>query len=113
MLATVGEYVTEARTLLQDKTSPFRYTDAELKAALGMALYEMHRLRYDLFMGAPPDVVSSTGDGTAITLDTRYRMPLVWYMVGQAFLRDEEEADLTKAAGFKDRFTSTLTKPEA
>ena len=44
-LATVAEYVAEARRLLQDQTTPYRTATGELQDALGIALYEMRRLR--------------------------------------------------------------------
>jgi hypothetical protein len=110
-LSTVAEYVAKARELLQDKTAPYRYTDAELKGSLGMALYEARRLRPDLFIGTngiPQDVDLNSGDATVVTMDQQYRMQLVYYIVGDARMRDEEEGSDQLAAAYKKTFSAQL-----
>lgn len=109
MLATVGDYVAEARTLLQDRVAPFRYTTADLKGALGLGLYEARRLRPDLFVaGVVQEVDSATADGTAVALDRQYRMTLVYYVAGHASLRDLEESADGRGAAFKRQFIAQL-----
>lgn len=109
MLATVGDYVTEARTLLQDSRTPYRYPTADLKGALGLALYEARKLRPDLFVGgAVQDIEGTTADGTTVTMDRQFRMALVYYIVGHAAMRDEEEGSDTRGAAFKRAFAVQL-----
>ena len=108
-LSTIGDYVTQARVLLQDTQSVKRYTDGELKDALGVGLYEMRRLRPDLFPGgAAPDYGSSTGDGTAVALDVQYRMALLHYMAAHMYMREEEEGAQQLARAYKQVFGSQL-----
>lgn len=108
-LATVADYVAEARRLLQDQTTPYRTATGELQDALGIALYEMRRLRPDLFPGGVVqnvDAVSSSA--LAITLNQMYRMALVYYMVGHALLKDEEEGQQQLARTYKQQFGAQL-----
>ena len=46
-LDTVQDYITDARVLLQDLISPYRYDDPSLLTALNVALLEARRLRAD------------------------------------------------------------------
>lgn len=109
MLATVGDYVSEARALLQDRLTPFRYATADLKGALGLGLYEARKLRPDLFAGGTvPDVDGGTADGTAVVMDRQFRMALVYYIVGHISMRDEEEGSDSRGAAFKRAFAVQL-----
>jgi hypothetical protein len=112
-LDTVANYVTEARTILQDATVPYRYSDADLKNALGLGIYEVRRLRPDLFLGhnthTMPDITSATADGTTVTFDKMYRMVLVHFIVGHVTKRDEEEASEARAAAFLQAALGSLT----
>lgn len=108
-LNTVSEYVTKTRELLQDTTAPNRYSSGDLKDALGFALSEARRLRPDLFpAGAVPDINSATSDGTAVVMDVQYRLALVYYMVGHAMLRDDEEGSQQLARTYKQQFGAQL-----
>ena len=49
-LETVGQYLEEARRLLQDEIAPYRYPDDDLIDALNIGLLEARRLRADLFL---------------------------------------------------------------
>jgi hypothetical protein len=110
MLDTVGDYLTEARVLLQDQTAPHRYPDTELKSALGMGIYETRRMRPDLFVfaGSTPDISSSSDDDDPVPVDEQYRLALVYFVVGQMGLRDEEEAAEARAAGYQRLFVAKL-----
>lgn len=48
---TVGGYLRDARTILQDKVPPYRYTNIELVRAFNLTLMEARRIRPDLFVG--------------------------------------------------------------
>jgi hypothetical protein len=108
-LDTVSEYVAQAREILQDTNAPQRYSTSDLKGALGFAIMEARRLRYDLFPdGRVPDIDRQSSDQTAVPIDLQYRMALVYYMVGHAMLRDEEEGSQQLARAYKAQFGSQL-----
>lgn len=108
-LATVANFITTARVLLQDGTVPYRYSDAELLVALGMAMLEARRLRTDLFIGRASTIPSyTTNDATAVVIDDQYRPALLYYIVGHAQLRDAEDTQDSRAMGFIGKFTSHM-----
>jgi len=79
-LETVGQYLSEARRLLQDEYAPsYRYPDRDLVEALNIGLLEARRLRPDLFLplfDVPFVDTAGTIDTTAkITLDPMRRFP--------------------------------------
>ena len=112
-LDTVGQYIIEARRLLQDTRVPYRYSDADLIDTLNIGLLEARRLRADLFLplfdipwvdpsgGAPALAVQ-------ITFDPMYRQSLIYYMVGRAQLRDDESTTDQRAAAMLTKFTQQL-----
>jgi hypothetical protein len=108
-LETVAKYITAARVLLQDtKNTPYRYPDADLLAALSEAFPEAKKLRPDLFIVTPLQDFA-VNDATVVTFDPMYRTALVYYMVGRAQLRDDEETQDQRAAAFLSMFTAKLT----
>lgn len=110
-LDTVADYVAEARILLQDTISPYRYADADLYNALNIAQYEALKLRPDLFLTS--DTVALTNytavDATVVPIDQRYRQAFVYFMCGLAQLRDEENTQDTRSAVFMQKFVAQLT----
>jgi hypothetical protein len=110
-LDTVGQYLQEARVLLQDKNVPYRYADNELVACLNSAILEARRLRADLFLPlyVIPYANETTVDmATKVPMDPMYRPALVYYIVGKAQLRDEESTTDARAAAFLTKFTQQL-----
>lgn len=108
VLATVSQYVSLARTLLQDTVdSPYRYPDADLVLALSLALAEAKKLRPDLFINLALQSFT-TNDTTAVTMDEMYRIPLVYYMIGHVQLRDDEQVQDQRAAAFIGMFRTQL-----
>lgn len=111
-LDSVGQYLEEARRLLQDEVVPYRYPDDDLVDALNIGLLEARRLRADLFLplfDVPWVNPSGTIDSTAkITFDPMYRQSLVYYIVGRAQLRDDESTTDTRAAALITKFTQQL-----
>lgn len=51
-LETVTDYITSARTLLQDLVAPNRYQDTELVLGLDMCLLELSRVRPDVMLAS-------------------------------------------------------------
>jgi hypothetical protein len=112
VLNTVADYIAQARTILQDTTaSAYRYSDNDLKEALGLAIYETRRIRPDLFLGhnttTVPDIDSATTTNTPVTMDRQYRVALVHFMVGHVGKRDEEEAS-DRAGAFLNAYRTQL-----
>jgi hypothetical protein len=111
-LETVGQYLEEARRLLQDEITPYRYPDDDLVDALNIGLMEARRLRADLFLplfDIPWNNPAGTIDMAAkITLDPMYRSSLVYYVVGRAQLRDDESTTDQRAAAMLTKFTAQL-----
>jgi len=113
-LDTVAKYVTAARVLLQDKVAPYRYSDDELCLALSLAMIEARRLRADLFIGRSDAVPSYTAnDTTAVVFDQQYRTAILYYMVGHAQLRDEEDTQDARASVFLNKFAAQLLTIQA
>lgn len=110
-LDTVQDYVDRARVLLLDTLAPYRYEDTDLVEALNMGVLEARRLRPELFRSyfrtSLPDY-STAAMNAAVDIDPQYRVAFVYYVCGQAQLRDDENVQDTRAAQFLNLFTSKL-----
>lgn len=110
-LDTVAQYINEARILLQDTVPTYRYGDAELLMALNLGIMTARRNRPDLFMevtAIPQFTTADIAAGTAFAMDVQYRVAFLFFMVGFAQLRDEEDTQDTRAAAFIGKFTQQL-----
>lgn len=108
-LETVSDYIAYARELLQDtKDTPYRYSDMSLVRALALSLPEAKKLRPDLFLNVTIPSITAN-DITPVPMDEMYRTALVYYMVGIAQLRDDEEVQDQRAAAFLTMFQAKLT----
>jgi hypothetical protein len=76
----------------------------------------MRRLRPDLllnyFNGSIPKY-ASTSQSTSVDCDVQYRIALLYYICGQAQLRDEEATQDGRATVFINKFTAQLLTIEA
>lgn len=107
-LDTVQNYVDDARVLLQDQRAPYRYPDADLVLALNMSLLEAKKLRPDLYINRTIPAYSIASPSTSVVIDDVYRVAHLYYVVGQAQLRDDEEVQDQRAAAFLNMFTQKL-----
>jgi hypothetical protein len=113
-LATVTDYVNEARTLLQDKIAPYRYADDELMSALNVTLLDARRLRPDLFLGDGTTTSLSevqsfiTLDTTAVNIEQGFRLAVLLGVVGHAIARDQEDVQDARADAFLKKFRDKL-----
>lgn len=108
-LSTLGDYLAESRRLLQDTVVPYRYPDLDLVEAFNIGLMEARRLRADLFLPSFDVPVFAVGDvGSNVTFDPMYRSALVYYVVGRAQLRDDEQTQDARAASLLTKFTAQL-----
>jgi hypothetical protein len=111
-LDTVGKIIGYARTLLQDTYEPaYRYPTADLIDALNAGLLDARRLRPDLFLYTPTNVPFYTTPDEVIDLDQQYRLALVYFILGTAQFRDEEDVTDARAGLFMLKFTSMLIEP--
>lgn len=113
-LDTVAKYVTAARTLLSDTVEPYRYSDGSLVFGLSASLLEARKLRPDLFLGRLDDVPEFTAnDSSEVEFDQQYRVALLYYIVGHAQLRDDEDTQDARAATFLNKFLGQLLSIQA
>lgn len=107
-LDTVQNYIDGARVLLQDQAVPYRYPDADLVLALNMSLLEAKKLRPDLFLNRTIPAYSTGAMGASVVVDEMYRVAHLYYVVGQAQMRDDENVQDQRAAAFLGMFQSKL-----
>jgi len=110
-LDTVGKITDYARVLLQDTLEPYRYPTVSLIENLNAGLLDARRLRPDLFLYTATDVPSYVATSEVVDIDQQYRMALVYFVAGQAQLRDEEDVTDARSMLFIQKFTSMLTEP--
>jgi len=107
-LDTVQDYVKAARVLLQDQVAPYRYPDTDLVQALSFAMLEARKQRPDLFLNSAPQNYTIV-DTTKVAVDIQYRVAILYYVCGTAQLRDDENTQDSRAAGFLAKFSSAMT----
>jgi len=113
-LETVANFVDTARVLLQDRISPYRYETDQLVTALNIALSDARRLRPDLFLPnfeIPFYPVETLN--TKVQFPEFYKSALLYYIVGFAQLRDEEDTSDARAAALMQKFSGTLLGGQA
>lgn len=123
VLETVQDYVSQARILLQDTVAPYRYDDASLVTALNFAFYEIARLRPDILIGLEVNQRTATqidtGDANVsnydvaymadvVALPVSYRIAALYFICGNAQLRDTEDVQDARAVAFINKFTQQL-----
>jgi hypothetical protein len=110
-LETVSDYLLDARALLQDTRVPYRYSDDDLLRNLNVGLQNARKLRPDLFLPqvdmVPPQYTASDLAKT-IPIEYGFREPFVYFMVGRAQLRDQEDTQDARAAGLLNKFVAQL-----
>lgn len=133
-LVTVADYVTQARSLLQDTTAQgsisgsYRYSDDDIITALNMAMYEIARVRADMLiestyrkttatrmtLAAPTITAYSSADQSpTIPIPDAYRLPLLYFIVGYVQLRDAEDVQDARASQFINKFAAQLMAVQA
>lgn len=101
-LETVADYIEDARTLLLDVISPYRYDDASLLVALNVSLLEGRRLRPDLFVFSCGNKVPAffTVDASVVPVEEQFRLAFLHGLVGHALERDQEDVQDTRSQAF-------------
>lgn len=115
-LDTVQDYIDRARVLLLDQVEPYRYPTNELIESLNEGILEARRLRPDLlksyFRSSLPDFDGSNM-AAEVPIDPQYRVAFVYYVCGQAQLRDDENTQDSRAAAFLNKFVAQMTSIQA
>lgn len=108
-LGTVSDMIRQARVLLQDTVEEYRYSDQTLMDNINRGLLEARRLRPELmrsyFSTGTPEVTATTDD---VPIDEQYRVALLYYVVGQAQLEDDENTQDARATVFIQKFLAQM-----
>lgn len=107
VLQTVNDYFEDARTLLLDRTPPFRYDNDSCLVALNMSLIRTKDLRPDIMTRGVP--AYSAVDGQAVPVPGKFRLAVLYGMVGHALIRDQEDVQDERATMFLNRQEILLT----
>jgi hypothetical protein len=110
-LETVSDYITDARTLLLDTISPFRYDDKSLLIALNLALMEGRRVRPDLFVYKHGNRVPhyDSVSGAVVPIEPQFRKAFVYGLASHALARDQEDVQDQRSNAFMQVMMSILT----
>lgn len=112
MSKTVADILTEARGYLQDTSAEPRYSQEDLISFLNDAVFEIRRLRPDLFLGTYGQPVIQYDDTELLELFAfpQYATATGYFVAGSAELRDDEFVDDNRAMTLLARFSSMLLK---
>lgn len=113
----VSDYITAVRNLLQDKVSPFRYTDQDCVDALNDCMGEISRIRPDIFLDLKyqntlgngdirdgvPQLYLATAQTETVAVPSNYYMAVIWHMTGFLQLYDVSDTQDTRGAAFIER----------
>ncbi len=114
-LETVEDYISDARTLLQDTIAPYRYDDPSLLVAFNVTILEAYRLRPDLFRfhkergqwgHSPPNFAYV--DSEEVKIEPAFRLAFVYGTVAHALARDQEDVQDNRANSFMNLFSNIL-----
>lgn len=117
VLESVKDYIDDARTLLLDKTFPYRYDDNSLLVALNMSLQTARRLRADLFVHRGTTYVPSydSVSGEEVPIEPQFRLAIVYGILGHALMRDQEDIQDQRATSMfsaqEYMLTGAITRP--
>jgi hypothetical protein len=122
LYATVEEYIDAVRFLLQDMIEPYRYPDDKVVDALNMAMFEISRVRPDIFLDLKyqrplrkgdindgiPSWFSSASPNDIVPIPSKYIMPVRWYMEGWLQTTDVTDTTDQRAQAFITKFQMQL-----
>lgn len=117
---TIDDAITEARLIVSDARTPYRYDDTSMVRHLNTALAEVYRYRPDAYIGnfttatlgvnnVTNYVVADLGTSTLFPLDNRlYFNPVVFFIAGRAELADDEFTENSRATALLQSFRAML-----
>jgi len=109
---TVGDVIKRSRDILQDTVSEeYRYTDDSLVGIFNDSIAEIKRLRPDAFIYGE-DLPSFTASEFAsdFPLAEIFFQPAVYFIAGQAELRDDEFTVENRAMTLLSQFSNMLVR---
>ncbi len=109
-LDTVADYISDARTLLQDIIAPYRYDDESMLVAFNVTLLEVRRVRADLFVFHHHERVPSytTVNTQPVEMEHPFRLALVYGTCAHALARDQEDVQDARSTNFMRVFYDML-----
>lgn len=113
---TLGQLDTDVRAIANDviqTDGQFRYTDAEVYAAINDALQQLRMRRPDAFLGMGlrnvlPLYNSATDAAVFFPLDNIYYPAVLWYVVGRLEMKEDTFADDKRAATLMQQFSMMI-----
>lgn len=111
MPKTIDNVLEDARVILND-TDGERYTDAELVSDLNSAISMTKMLRPDAFIvgeALPEFTVSDLNSNTDFPMPEIFYQSFVYYLAGNAELRDDEFAVDNRAMALLSAYRRNLT----
>jgi len=115
-LLTVANYISSARQLLQDETSPYRYSDDDIVLSLNLAISEARRVRPELFQDyffTSLPSYSSASPSVEVVIPEEYRVAFLYYIVGHNQLADQEDTTDARSTVLLTAFRAKLTGMQA
>lgn len=114
MAKTVGDVITEARSVLQDVDSAsYRYSDADLYASLNTVFLTIKSVRPDAFIGTLrtfDPIYTFSDSSTPFPIDGQFFFSAVLFVAGFAELRDDEFAVDNRASTLLSQAQNRLTR---
>ena len=113
-LSTIGDVLSQIRTLLQDTdnsaSSGYRYSTDSILMNLNQGMTDMYRIRPDIFLELKFKIpVFNSGQLDAVIgIEEQYVPSLVYYAVGLTQARDDEQTQDSRAMAFLKSFQSIL-----
>lgn len=115
-LATVADYISSARQLLQDEATPYRYSDADIVLSLNLSISEARRIRPELFQDyffTSLPSYSSASPSVSVAIPEEYRVAFLYYIVGHNQLADQEDTTDARTSMLLTAFRAKLTSLQA
>lgn len=114
-LETVGDYLSDARTLLQDTVFPYRYDDISLTQSLNVTLMDARGKRPDLFLGdltktnfKLSGAFSANTPSDPVPIEAQFRLAILYGMLSHALARDQEDTQDARSEAFQTKFIGKL-----
>jgi len=118
----VSDYIMAVRTSLQDLVSPYRYPDDQIVTALNACMFEMSRMRADIFMDLKyqrplnkgdlsfpiPPVFSASRVSDYVPVPSNYAVPVEWYMEGFIQFSDVTDVSDQRAQAYVQKFQQMM-----
>jgi len=109
----VGDYIADARVVLQDTIQSYRYADDQLVIALNLAFLDGKRLRPDLFISEkwepyPTWTIADIPANTVVPMEDTFRQAFVFGACAHAVARDQEDIEDERSMSHANVFNAIL-----